>query len=103
MGINAVWRAEDGSELGAVLDPQMLLSRFATRRAQSVTGSVCLAFLDPIGNTCFNQRQIPILAQELRIARATVSDSALAKHLDQVTDLVDRAIKVHTYLWFEGD
>jgi hypothetical protein len=33
MGINAVWRAEGGEDLGRVLDPQMNLSAVANDRA----------------------------------------------------------------------
>jgi hypothetical protein len=103
VGINAVWRDESGKELGAVPDPQMLLSRFAARRASPVPGSVCLPFLDPAGDACFNQMQIPVLIQELRAARTQVADPALANHLGKVVALAERATAVHTYFWFEGD
>lgn len=103
MGISAVWKNERGESLGEVHDPGMLLSRFATRKASPVAGSVCLRFLDPAGDACFNQQQLPFLAQELRIARDEVADPQLAAHLNKVLELVDRATQVHTYVWFIGD
>jgi hypothetical protein len=103
VGINVVWRDEDGTELGSVPDDRMLLSRFASRRASPVSGSVCLRFLDPAGHACFNQMQIPVLVQELQVARKEVSDPALAQHLGEILALAESAVGVHTYLWFEGD
>ncbi len=68
-----------------------------------MSGSICLRFLDPAGDACFNQQQLPFLAQELRIARDGVSDPELVAHLSKVLALVERANAVHTYVWFVGD
>lgn len=103
MGIEVIWKDERGTSLGEVSDPKMLLSRFAIRRASPVSGSACLQFLDPYGDTCFNQSQIPVLVQELRLAREGVADPELAEHLGRVLALAERANQVHTYLWFIGD
>jgi hypothetical protein len=103
MGINVVWKDERGESLGEVDDPRFLLSRFAARKASPVSGSLCLRFLDPAGDACFNQRQLPFLVQELRTARDGVTDPALVAHLDEVLRLVERANELHTYVWFVGD
>jgi hypothetical protein len=103
VGINVVWRNERGESLGEVEDPTMLLSRFSTRNASPVSGSICLRFLDPAGDACFNQRQLPFLIQELRAARDGVGDPKLAAHLNKVLALVEGANEVHTYVWFVGD
>lgn len=102
MGIEVIWKSENGTVLAEVADPQMLLSRFATSR-RHVAQTVCLQFLDPIGDACFNQQQIPILARELAQAVQTVGDPKLRKHLESVLALAERANSVHTYLWFMGD
>jgi hypothetical protein len=103
VGINVVWKDERGEPLSEVDDAGMLLSRFAARKASPVSGSVCLRFLDPVGDACFNQRQLPFLAQELRTARDGVVDPHLVAHLNKVLELVERANQVHTYVWFIGD
>jgi hypothetical protein len=71
MGIEAVWRTESGEELGRVSDPHMILSKFATAECDR-SRTLCLRFLDPYGDACFNQRQIPLLAEELESAAATL-------------------------------
>ena len=103
MGINAIWKDERGETLGEVNDPQFLLSRFAARRVSPVSGSVCLRFLDPVGDACFNQHQMPVLIEELRVARDGVSDPKLVEHLEKVIELAQQANQVHTYFWFCGD
>lgn len=102
MGIETIWKDETGAVLGEVGDHQFLLSRF-TGMVSSVQNSVCLRFLDPAGDTCFNQLQIPILAQELREAIRNVGDPKLLAHLEKVLHLAERANAVNTYLWFIGD
>ena len=74
MGINVVWRDERGHSLGEVEDPSMLLSRFAVRQASRMTSSTCLQFLDPAGDACFNQGQIPHLVNELIAAKESIDD-----------------------------
>jgi hypothetical protein len=64
---------------------------------------MCLRFLDPVGDACFNQAQIPVLAQELRVARDNVAELELAAHLSSVLELAEGALQVHTYLWFRGE
>ncbi len=102
MGIEVFWKDEDGNILGEVYDPKNLLSRFASSPHHCQQG-VCLQFLDPYGDACFNQRQIPILAKELAQAMQSVADPNLLAHLESVRALAERAISVHTYLWFIGD
>ena len=103
VGINAIWRNEQGDVLGEVLDPAMLLSRFVGRRISPVADSKCLGFLDAYGDACFNQLQLPDLVHELRLAKDGINDPATVEHLSRVLGLAERAVGVHTYLWFEGD
>ena len=64
---------------------------------------MCLRFLDPAGDACFNQRQLPFLVQELRIARDGVADPEVVARFDKVLAFVQRANEGHTYVWFIGD
>jgi hypothetical protein len=64
---------------------------------------MCLRFIDPYGDACFNQQQRPILVDELRNARDRTGDAELRAHLNEVMGLVQRAYEVHTYIWFVGD
>jgi hypothetical protein len=103
MGINAVWRAESGEDMGRVLDPQMLLSSITSDPA-GLSRTLCLRFLDPYGNAVFNQEQLPILAEELEGLAAVTRDKAVREHLAAVAALARKAIgEIHTYLWFIGD
>ena len=103
MGIDVVWKGESGAVLGEVADPHMLLSRFVNTVQRAVPESVCLRFLDPVGDACFNQLQIPVLAQELALAVRAIGEPRLQSHLAQVRALAERANALHTYLWFIGD
>ena len=102
MGIDAYWKSESGAVLGTLSDSHMLLARFASSRAILQHG-VCLRFLDPCGDACFNQMQIPVLVQELRNALLNVAEPKLRAHLEGLALFVERAVETHTYLWFVGD
>lgn len=102
MGIESVWKDETGRELDRVGDPQMLLSSLANGSID-LSGTVCLRFLDAYGDACFNQVQIPVLAEELEAAAARTNDHDLKSHLLAVAGLARRAREIHTYLWFIGD
>ena len=58
--------------------------------------------IDPWGNTCFNQLQIPTLLKELRFL--SQADDELRVLLTGLEALVQRYVdEPHTYLWFIGD
>jgi hypothetical protein len=101
MGIEAVWRTGAGAELDRVSDPRSVLSRFTN--SSDHQGTICLQFLDPYGDTCFNQLQIPVLAEEFGAAARQTTDPELRAQLLAVAHLATRARDVHTYLWFIGD
>jgi hypothetical protein len=102
MGVDVVWRNEQGGSLGEVLDPEMSLSRHVGSPAWAET--TCLRFVDPYGDTIFNQRQIPVLVRELEESVAFVTDTAIKRQLSDVIQLLKQAVgKTHTYAWFIGD
>ena len=99
MPIDVEWKDERGRRLARYEGPpltQSLVSR-------APLTSVCLRFIDPYGNTIFNQQQLPVLLEEVRSLAASTRDGqgdvllALARFLEQARD------KVHTYVHFLGD
>jgi len=67
---------EEGAALGEVPDPDDLTERIVALAGHS--GTVCLRFVHPEGNTVFNQFQIPTLIRELEAAREFVTEERLA-------------------------
>ena len=64
----------------------------------------CLRFIDPYGNTVFNQVQLPVLLEELREVRKRLSDAELRTVVDTLSTMVQRAAsEAHTYIRFIGD
>ena len=102
MGIDARWEDEQGDAIEAILEPQSHLTRFVN--SAELTKTVCLRFLDPYGDTTFNQLQLPLLVAELTEALRTQTDPARRMHLAMVLELASKARgQVHTYLRFIGD
>src|SRR3546814_4618169 len=85
MGMDVHWRDERGETLAIVEDAGMLLSRLSNFFSGQ-SASVCLRFIDPFGDTCFNQHQIPVLLSELRQALASVSRSE--EHTSELQSLM---------------
>jgi hypothetical protein len=68
--------------------------------------SFCLQFIDPYGDTTFNQLQIPVLISELR---SLLESEHCRKHeklraFEGVVSFIEKARgRVHTYIKFYGD
>lgn len=102
MGVNLRWENENGKEMGAVLDPHMIISKIVLKK--NLQNTTCLRFIDPYGNAVFNQIQIPILISEIRDILQSESDPDIRDHLQCVLDLAGKSVgKTHTYLRFIGD
>lgn len=102
MGVDLRWENEDGKQLDEILDPQMCISHLILNT--DLVGTTCLRFIDPYGDTTFNQLQIPILIQELKSVLERVQDSQIGDHLRQVIELAEKSRdEIHTYLKFFGD
>jgi hypothetical protein len=76
MSIDLYMEDEEGTSQGEVLDPEDLTGRIVALAGHQ--GTVCLRFIDPYGNTVFNQFQIPTLMRELEAAREYVTDERVA-------------------------
>lgn len=104
MGIDVAVVDENHEKERVVQDPQQLLTALATGAWQSMEGSVCLRFVDPWGDTVFNQAQVPVLLAELERYVAEEHDREVAAHLRGVCSLVASAMdRTHTYVKFIGD
>jgi hypothetical protein len=102
VGIHVQRESEDREVLEQVLDPGGLTQRILPEK--DGRASLCLRFVDPYGDTCFNQLQIPHLAEELGIAAASLPDGAARNHAMAVLRLVQSAQgDPHVYVWFIGD
>ena len=100
MGIDVYWKDERGAILGAVEDDGALSDMSGLLYRQ--TASACVRFIDPAGDACFNQQQLPVLLTELRALMAKVPARSSA-HLEAIVRLLEGASGTHTYIWFVGD
>ena len=101
MGIDVYWKSESGEILDSVIDSGALEQMSALLARQ--TQSTCLKFIDPAGDACFNQLQLPDLETELRYILGSVEIPRWRTHLQAILALVDGAHRTHTYVWFAGD
>jgi len=103
MGIDLRWEDERGAEIESLADEKSLFTRIVAQ-SYELQNSVCLRFVDPYGDTVFNQIQIPVLIEELEKVRPMLAEPGTANHLDQVVALAKKSVNVtHTYLKFYGD
>jgi hypothetical protein len=65
--------------------------------------STCLRFIDPYGDTIFNQLQLPLLVSELAEMRAAAGEADLQAHIDRVLVFLRDSEEVHIYVCFVGD
>jgi hypothetical protein len=104
MGIDATWVDEGHEQRQFVADTGRWIELLATTRWPGLSTSACLRFVDPWGDTVFNQKQIPSLMSELRDEIAAATDPDMRAHLEKVARLAEKAAgATHTYIKFTGD
>jgi hypothetical protein len=104
MGINIHWEDERGEKLADLPDPGFVVQRFLP--PCDATDFPCLRFVDPAGDTVFNQAQISQLVWELERLSALKykHDPKVERHLLDVLEFVRKAVgHCHTYIKFYGD
>jgi len=77
MGVNLFTEDERGARLAELLDPHGFVGCIVALAGHEKT--VCLRFVDPYGDTLFNQLQIPVLIRELEAARDLITDERVAE------------------------
>jgi len=101
MGVDLVWQDESGKVLEEIPDPKMCIATLAFTHDFSET--ICLRFIDPYGQTTFNQRQIPILVKELEAISPKITDYDVQIHILRVLELAERSKgEARTILKFTG-
>ena len=101
MGINVRVESERGDAEAELLDPHNLTAKTVSG---CETSSKCVRFIDPYGDTTFNQLQLPVLIDEVERALASVSDPKAMSHGQAILKLARQASsEAHTYLKFIGD
>jgi hypothetical protein len=93
-------RQTENGEVLALFDAEGLDLRIVKRAPSE---STCLRFIDPYGDTIFNQLQLPVLAAEIAGIRAEASEKDLQMHIDQVLFFLSESEGVHVYVCFVGD
>lgn len=104
MGIDLRWEDESGERLAELPDPGHLVRRFLP--SPEATEFQCLRFVDPAGDTVFNQAQISQLVWELErvMGRKQKFEPRVETHLKAVLEFVQQAVgQTHTYIKFYGD
>ena len=101
MGIDAQIEDEEGKQIQFCHDGSSSFARLLT--ASDLSKSVCLRFIDPYGDTIFNQGQAAVLLEELKSVR-DAADATAASYIDNVLRFVDTASRSpHHYVRFIGD
>ncbi|HYS88819.1 MAG TPA: hypothetical protein VEN78_28015 [Bradyrhizobium sp.] len=104
MGIDVALVNERHEPTEEVYDPRQYLTSLATGQWPRLDGSVCLRFIDPWGDTVFNQAQIPVLLAELERSAASQTNAEIKAHLQKICRLVAKAKdQTHMYIKFTGD
>jgi hypothetical protein len=102
MGIDVQVQDERGGVIKQLLDPRSLVKKLLPLHESTQT--TCLRFIDPVGDTTFNQLQIPVLLGELITAVRICRDPQAKGHGEQLVSLIEGADgQVHTYVKFIGD
>jgi len=65
--------------------------------------STCARFIDPYGDTVFNQLQLPVLIAELSRMIDETTDSAFCTQLRSAIQFLAQSEGVHQYVRFVGD
>lgn len=100
MSIRVEVRDENGNSEG----PTWWHARSTELVCQDDPNTVCLRFIDPYGDTTFNQLQLPVLIEELRALESAAPDTEAKQVLSDLVAHVQTASQsVHTYVTFIGD
>jgi hypothetical protein len=103
MGLNVLWQDEKGQIIER--GPIWWSSPWKYVEGEDdLEDTCCLRFIDPYGDTTFNQFQIPILVEELKSLLPKSEDAQARQSLESLINFIRKAEEqVHTYIKFVGD
>jgi len=102
MGIDVRVETESGEVQDEVLDDQNLTERLLPDREDGT--SPCLRFVDPFGDTLFNQIQIPFVVTELEKRLRGPAKPDAKSHCEAILKAVKASVgEAHTYVRFSGE
>ena len=118
MSINVAWQDENGNHISEWWDKNGLVSLLIDTAGTDDT--TCLRFIDPYGDTIFNQIQIPVLLTELSDIVPTLTEENylqfiggsstkpnlknIQSNLENLISFIEMLVgKPHTYIKFIGD
>jgi hypothetical protein len=102
MGIDVSVETESGEVQDEVLDEGNLTEKLLPDREDGT--SACLRFVDPFGDTLFNQLQIPFVVAELEKRLRTFVKPEVKAHCEAIIKAVKAAEgEEHTYVRFSGE
>jgi hypothetical protein len=101
MGIDICVETESGEVQDEVLDVGNLTEKLLPDR-EDLT-SPCLRFVDPFGDTLFNQLQIPLVVKELEGRLRGLGKPEVKAHCEAILKVLRAATgEEHTYVRFSG-
>ncbi|MFO1521505.1 MAG: hypothetical protein U1G05_05595 [Kiritimatiellia bacterium] len=68
-----------------------------------ISTTICLRFIDPYGDTIFNQLQLPVVIQEIEALKASTTDSEFSESVARVIEFLKDSEEVHVHVRFVGD
>ncbi len=102
MGIDIALQTETGEILEQVFDSASVLERVLP--SYDDVSFCCLRFIDPYGDTVFNQLQMELFLSELRRIREAAQSEEQRVFLDRIESLANQCkAGQHLYLKFYGD
>lgn len=102
MGIDVRVETESGEVQDEVLDDRNLTEKLLPDREDGA--SPCLRFVDPFGDTLFNQIQIPFVIKELETRLRAAVKPEVKTHCEAILKVVTATVgEDHTYVRFSGE
>ena len=101
MNLTVILEDEDGKAIKPEIDSSVFC-KYLPDYIES--GSSCLRFIDPYGDTTFNRLQVPTLLKELTELEKEILPEECKLFINELKRLCQECLsEVHTYIKFYGD